>query len=67
MGIAALPHWMISEDIELGRLQRVIDDDFALKLQALYHSRKYLSSKVRTFLDFLANDDRLNAESQTIS
>jgi DNA-binding transcriptional LysR family regulator len=67
MGIAALPHWMISEDIKLGRLQRVIDDDFPLKLQALYHSRKYLSSKVRTFLDFLVEDGRLNAESQTFS
>lgn len=65
MGIAALPHWMISDDIKLGRLQRVIDDDIPVKLQALYPSRKYLSSKVRTFLDFLVDDGRLNKDSHT--
>ena len=63
MGVAGLPHWMISEDIKLGRLHRIIDDDFPVRLQALYPSRKYLSSKVRTFLDFLVEDGRLTVDS----
>ncbi len=59
MGIVVLPHWMISEDIKLGRLQTVFEHSFPVSLQAIYPSRKYLSSKVRTFLDFMAEDGRL--------
>ncbi len=65
MGIAALPHWMINEDITQGRLQPIVDAGFTVNLQAIYPSRKYLSSKVRTFLDYLVKDGRLNSDLQT--
>lgn len=61
MGFAFLPKWLVSDDLAAGRLERVLPEKmfFAGKLLAVYPSRKYLSVKVRSFLDFIARDLRL--------
>lgn len=57
MGLVFLPTWMVRTDIAQGRLTRVLPDisNFSTTLHAVYPSRKYLSAKVRTFIDFLAS------------
>jgi DNA-binding transcriptional LysR family regulator len=61
MGLAFLPKWLVTEDIAAGRLEHVMPDQviFEGKLFAVYPSRKYLSAKVRTFIDFVAADKRM--------
>jgi DNA-binding transcriptional LysR family regulator len=61
MGLAFMPKSLIRRDLEDGRLELVLPD-LAIahsRLFAVYPSRKYLSAKVRTFLDFIAHDHRL--------
>jgi len=57
MGLVFLPVWMVEADLEAGRLELVLPDilRFGNTLHAVYPSRKYLSAKVRTFIDFLAS------------
>lgn len=59
MGVVFLPTWMAQTDIAQGRLKAVLPDvlNFKTTLHAVYPSRKYLSAKVRTFIDFLAAQD----------
>ncbi|MBR0754953.1 LysR family transcriptional regulator [Bradyrhizobium jicamae] len=61
MGLAFLPKWLIADDVAAGRLEHVFPRQivFEGKLFAVYPSRKYLSAKVRTFIDFIAADKRL--------
>ncbi|WP_439402053.1 LysR family transcriptional regulator [Bradyrhizobium sp. DASA03068] len=61
MGFAFLPKWLVTEDIASGRLVHVLPDEviFEGRLLAVYPSRKYLSAKVRTFIDFVAADKRM--------
>ncbi len=62
MGIALLPSWQTGADLAAGRLLRVLDS-YSMRqgtLYAVYTSRRYLSSKVRTFIDFIAADGRLD-------
>lgn len=61
MGLAFLPKWLVTEDIAAGRLEHVMPGRvfFEGKLFAVYPSRKYLSAKVRTFIDFVAADKRM--------
>jgi len=61
MGLAFLPKWLVAADIAAGRLEHVMPDHvvFVGKLFAVYPSRKYLSAKVRTFIDFVAADKRM--------
>ncbi|GGI25801.1 MULTISPECIES: LysR family transcriptional regulator [Bradyrhizobium] len=61
MGLAVLPKWLISEDLAAGRLEQVLPEQsiFESQLFAVYPTRKYLSAKVRTFIDFIAADKRL--------
>jgi DNA-binding transcriptional LysR family regulator len=61
MGIAFLPKWLVAEDIAQGRLEHLMSERvvFVGKLFAVYPSRKYLSAKVRTFIDFIAADKRM--------
>ncbi|WP_439407780.1 LysR family transcriptional regulator [Bradyrhizobium sp. DASA03076] len=61
MGLAFLPKWLVAEDIAAGRLEHVMPGHiiFVGKLFAVYPSRKYLSAKVRTFIDFIAADKRM--------
>lgn len=55
-GIALLPPWLVQEDLAAGRLQPLLPDYTmpAATLYAVYTSRRYLSPKVRTFVDFVA-------------
>jgi len=61
MGFTFLPKWLVSDDLAAGRLERILPEKlyYAGKLLAVYPSRKYLSLKVRSFLDFIAHDARL--------
>ena len=55
MGFAALPDPLIAEDLRTGRLTALLPDYPAMQLPlfGVYANRKYLASKVRTFLDFM--------------
>lgn len=57
MGLVFLPAWMTQADIAGGKLEYVLFDEvhFETTLFAVYPSRKYLSAKVRTFIDFLSS------------
>lgn len=59
MGLVFLPTWMVQTDIAQGRLKPVVPElaNFSTTLHAVYPSRKYLSAKVRTFIDFLGSRD----------
>lgn len=61
MGLVFLPALMIQPDIAEGRLERVLPNtlSFSSTLYAVYPSRKYLSAKVRTFIDFLSSQPGL--------
>lgn len=56
MGIAYLPEPILLEDLATGRLERVLmHEHYApVTLYAAYINRQFLSAKVRTFIDFLA-------------
>ncbi|SCB29746.1 LysR family transcriptional regulator [Rhizobium hainanense] len=64
MGLVFLPMWMTQSDISDGRLEMVLPKavTFDATLHAVYPSRKYLSAKVRTFIDFLASRPNLCLE-----
>ena len=54
MGLAILPHWLIQTDLTSGTLVQVFDHPMnELTLHAVYVNRQFLSSKVRSFIDFL--------------
>lgn len=55
MGLAVLPSYMIGEELIKARLVQVLKayPVAAVNIHAVYPHRKYLSAKVRTFLDFL--------------
>jgi DNA-binding transcriptional LysR family regulator len=57
MALAALPPWLVDEDIAAGRLVEVLPMHrlAAGTLYAVYTSRRYLAPKVRTFVDHLAS------------
>ena len=61
MGLVFLPTWMTQDDVSDGRLEMVLPKavTFNATLHAVYPSRKYLSAKVRTFIDFLASRPNL--------
>jgi DNA-binding transcriptional LysR family regulator len=62
MGLALLPKWLIADDVACGRLELVLPGvavGAVGRLLAVYPSRKYLSAKVRTFLDFIVADPRM--------
>jgi len=55
LGVIMLPRYIVGRDIELGRLQ-VIMQQYGitpLEVYAVYPHRKYLSAKVRSFLEFI--------------
>ena len=60
MGLAFLPIWLVQSDLAQKRLETVLPEvRLGTPLYGVYPSRKYLSAKVRTFLDFIASDPRL--------
>ena len=58
MGIAFLPEWQVRDDLAAGRVVRVLPEYDApcVPLYAAYTSRRYLTSKVRSFIDFLGQE-----------
>ncbi len=57
MGIAALPEWLITEAVSRGELIKLFSlNHSAPTLYAAYMNRKFLSIKVRCFLDFMENE-----------
>ncbi len=62
MGLAFLPTWMTQTDIVDGRFEVLLPTElnFSTTLYAVYPSRKYLSAKVRTFIDFLALESQVS-------
>ena len=56
-GIALLPTFLVGDDLRAGRLKALLQafllDD--IPIHAVYPHRKYLSAKVRHFVDFLAH------------
>lgn len=56
-GIVLQPTFIVGDDIRNGRLQTVLDGyrTATLNIHAVYAHRQYLSAKVRTFVDFLAD------------
>jgi DNA-binding transcriptional LysR family regulator len=55
-GLVYLPTYFVGDALQSGRLVTVLDDYMAppLTLRALYPHNRYLSAKVRAFVDFLA-------------
>ncbi len=59
MGISLLPDWLISKEIEAGKLVRLFSDyevtatDYKGAVWMLYPSREYLPIKVRLFSEYL--------------
>lgn len=58
MGIALLPDFIVAESIKAGRLQIVLPAycPAELHIYAVYPSRKFMSVKVRRFIDFLITE-----------
>jgi DNA-binding transcriptional LysR family regulator len=58
MGLAYMPAWLAAEDLQAGTIEQVLAEQsfFTPKptLYAVYTSRKYMATKVRTFIDFLS-------------
>lgn len=58
MGIALLPTFIIAEPIKSGRLQLVLPDycPTEIHIHAVYPSKRFMSIKVRSFIDFLIEE-----------
>jgi DNA-binding transcriptional LysR family regulator len=54
-GLIFQPWFIVDADVRAGRLERVLENYTSeeLGIYAVYPSRRYLSAKVRTFVDFL--------------
>ncbi|WP_321887244.1 MULTISPECIES: LysR family transcriptional regulator [Paraburkholderia] len=69
MGIALLPELSIAPDIANGRLVRILENcSFncpGAELRLVYSGRKYLSVKVRNFIDFVVERYRTNCDAQS--
>lgn len=58
LGITLLPTFIVGSDLQDGRLQQVLSDYCPpeISIYAVFPSRKYLSVKVRSFIEFLAEN-----------
>ncbi len=56
LGVTLLPTFIVGPEIRQGRLQTVLDDYCPpdISINAVYPSRRFLSARVRTFIDFLS-------------
>ncbi|MFJ7566752.1 LysR family transcriptional regulator [Herminiimonas sp. NPDC097707] len=54
-GLIWQPHFIVADDLKAGRLVELMKDESGTELgiYAIYPSRKHLSAKVRTFVDYL--------------
>jgi len=57
LGIISLPTFIVGDDIKAGNLQQVLTQYCppAISIYAVFPSRRFLSAKVRTFVDFLSD------------
>jgi DNA-binding transcriptional LysR family regulator len=57
VGICLAPGFMVHDDLEAGRLVRLLPEyrPIELSMNAVYPHRHHLSAKVRTFIDMLAH------------
>jgi DNA-binding transcriptional LysR family regulator len=57
-GVAVIPVWMFTGEIEAGRVRIILDafEPKQLPIHAVYPSRRQLSAKVREMIDFLADE-----------
>ncbi len=62
LGILAQPTYIIQDDLEAGRLVRVLDDwDLPrLTMNVAYPSKSFVPVRTRLFIDFLVDRFRLN-------
>ncbi|SAK59156.1 LysR family transcriptional regulator [Caballeronia temeraria] len=56
LGLAYFPAWIVEPELASGSLVRVLPSytAFSPSVYAVYTSRKYMTTKVRTFIDFLS-------------
>ncbi|XNT00800.1 LysR substrate-binding domain-containing protein [Vibrio splendidus] len=60
-GIALLPEWAIEEELKIGKLVQLLPEftfspcNYETSTYAIYQNRQLVPSKVRVFLDFLAD------------
>ena len=56
-GIAAMPFWMVKEQLEQKQLIELFNDaqKYSLPMYALYKNSDYIPFRVRAFIDFLAD------------
>lgn len=56
MGLAFLPDWLVADDLERGELTHVAPgfEGRTATLYAAYTSRKFMTAKVRSFIDFFS-------------
>ena len=57
LGVTLLPTFMVGDEISSGELRQVLVDFHPpeISIHAVFPSRRYLSSKVRSFIDFLTD------------
>lgn len=57
LGVTLLPTFIVGPDIRAGRLEQVLPDYCPpeISIYTVFPSRRYLSAKVRTFVDFLSD------------
>jgi DNA-binding transcriptional LysR family regulator len=60
LGLAICPTWLFTDEVETGRLSRVLTDyePAPMPIQAVYPSRRLIPPRVRAFTDFLAAEFR---------
>ena len=56
LGVTLLPTFIVGPDLEAGRLRQVLANYCPpeISIYAVFPSRRYLSAKVRSFVDFTA-------------
>ena len=59
-GIGFLPQWLVSHDLQNGQLVHLLPDYHIpdIALYAVYTTRDFLSAKVRSFIDFIAEKSK---------
>lgn len=62
MGMTFMPKFLIADDLAANRLELLLPNQakFETTICGVYPSRKFLSAKVRTFLEFIAEDSRFS-------
>lgn len=58
LGIVMLPHWLVGDAVQTGRLQTILEDfaqvPSSTPIHAVFPHRRHVAPKVRAFIDFFA-------------